>query len=197
MTLLVVLYDTAARVQELIDLKVKNVRLEKPAVITLHGKGNKTRVVPVTGKTHALLESYLKRRNSTAGISGGDQYVFVNQKKQQLSRWGISYIINKYVDLAKSQHSFDVRFPVTPHVFRHSKSVHLLQSGVNLVYIRDFLGHSDCATTQIYARADTETKRKMIEAAYSDILPGNDLPDWGDDDNLMSYLVSLCKNEKW
>ena len=79
------------------------------------------------------------------------------------------------------------------HHFRHSKSVHLLQSGVNLIYIRDFLGHCDCSTTEIYARADTEMKRKAIEAAYSDVLPIKDLPLWADDTGLMMFLNSLCK----
>jgi site-specific recombinase XerD len=95
--------------------------------------------------------------------------------------------------MAEIQDGFDVRFTITPHVFRHSKSVHLLQSGVNLIYIRDLLGHSDCSTTQIYAKADTETRRKALEAAYSDILPTNELPDWSDDKNLMDFLIAFSK----
>ena len=78
-------------------------------------------------------------------------------------------------------------------LLRHSKSVHLLQSGVNLIYIRDLLGHSDCSTTQIYAKADTETRRKALEAAYADILPTNELPDWSEDKNLMDFLISLSR----
>lgn len=193
MVLMAVLYDSAARVQELIDLKDRDLRLDKPAVITLHGKGQKTRHVPITEKTKNLLESYLRCSPGNKGVSGGEQYVFVNQSKQQLTRWGISYIIHKYVGLAGQCDGFDVRFPVTPHVFRHSKSVHLLQSGVNLIYIRDFLGHSDCSTTQIYAKADTETRRKAMEAAYVDILPTSELPDWSDDKNLMDFLISLSR----
>ena len=191
LVLLALLYDSAARVQEIIDLTVKDLRLDKPAVITLHGKGQKTRHVPITEKTKNLLKSYLQRNTYNMGISTGEEYVFVNQKKQQLSRWGISYIIGKYVDMAKLNEGFDVRFPITAHVFRHSKSVHLLQSGVNLIYIRDLLGHSDCSTTQIYAKADTETRRKALEAAYSDILPTGEMPDWSDDKNLMDFLISL------
>ena len=191
LVLLALLYDSAARVQEIIDLKIKDLRLDKPAVITLHGKGQKTRHVPVTEKTKILLQSYLHRSSYNAGINAGEEYVFVNQKKQQLSRWGISYIIGKYVDMAKMHDGFDVRFPVTAHVFRHSKSVHLLQSGVNLIYIRDLLGHSDCGTTQIYAKADTETRRKALEAAYADILPTGELPEWSDDKNLMDFLISF------
>jgi site-specific recombinase XerD len=193
LALLAVLYDSAARVQEIIDLKVKDLRLDKPAIIVLHGKGQKTRHVPVTEKTKTLLLSYLQRNPNNSGVSGGEEHVFVNQKRQQLSRWGISYIINKYVGMAKLNDGFDVRFSVTPHVFRHSKSVHLLQAGVNLIYIRDLLGHSDCSTTQIYAKADTETRRKALEAVYVDILPTNDLPDWSDEKNLMDFLISLSR----
>ena len=65
----------------------------------------------------------------------------------------------------------DIDFPVTPHVFRHSKAVHMVRAGINLIYIRDFLGHVDCSTTEIYARIDTELKRKAIEKACKDILP--------------------------
>lgn len=193
LVLLVVLYDSAARVQELIDLKIKDVRISNPSVITLNGKGNKRRQVPIMDKTRKLLENYINNQRVNDGISKGDNYLFVNQKKQQLSRWGISYIINKYVKLAEQDPKFTIAFPVTPHVFRHSKSVHLLQSGVNLIYIRDFLGHCDCSTTEIYARADTEMKRKAIEAAYSDVLPIKDLPLWADDTGLMMFLNSLCK----
>jgi site-specific recombinase XerD len=191
MVLMSLLYDSAARVQEIIDLKVKDLHLDKIVVITLHGKGQKTRCVPITEKTKKLLESHLRYSSSNNGVSSGEQYVFLNQKKHQLTRWGISYILKKYVGLASLCDGFNVRFSITPHVFRHSKSVHLLQSGVNLIYIRDFLGHSDCSTTQIYAKADTETRRKALEAAYVDILPTTDLPDWSDDKNLMDFLITL------
>ena len=193
LVLMSLLYDSAARVQEIIDLKVRDLRMEKPAVVALHGKGQKTRHVPITEKMKILLQSYLKRIPNNAGMSAGEEFVFVNQRKQQLSRWGISYIIGKYVDMAKKQEAFAVQFPITAHVFRHSKSVHLLQSGVNLIYIRDLLGHSDCSTTQIYAKADTETRRKALEAAYADILPTDELPNWSDDRNLMDFLVALSR----
>ena len=193
LVLMSLLYDSAARVQEIIDLKVKDLRMGKPAVVALHGKGQKTRHVPITEKMKILLQSYLQRIPNNAGMSAGEQFVFVNQRKQQLSRWGISFIIGKYVDMAKKQDGFDAQFPITAHVFRHSKSVHLLQSGVNLIYIRDLLGHSDCSTTQIYAKADTETRRKALEAAYADILPTDELPDWSDDRNLMDFLVAMSR----
>ena len=91
--------------------------------------------------------------------------------------------------------TFRVDFPITPHVFRHSKSMHMLQAGVNLIYIRDFLGHVDCSTTEIYARADTEMKRKAIEAAYNDVLPASNEPSWQEDPDLMNFLNSLCQRD--
>lgn len=191
MVLLSVLYDTGARVQELTDIKVKDVRLSSPAVITLHGKGRKTRQVPIMGKTSELLEKYLEIKKYHLGIARTDNYLFVNQKKQKLSRWGISYILNKYITLSRKNSLFKVDFSVTPHVVRHAKAMHLLQSGVNLIYIRDFLGHVDCSTTEVYARADSEMKRKAIENAYVDLVP-DIVPKWQEDGDLMNWLNSLC-----
>jgi len=192
MVLLCVLYDTGARVQELTDIKVKDIRVSSPAVITLYGKGSKVRQVPLMGKTSELLTRYLDIKKYHPGIAKADNYIFVNQKKQKLSRWGISYILNKYVEMAKNNPLFAIKFAVTPHVLRHAKAMHLIQSGVNLIYIRDFLGHVDCSTTEIYARADSEMKRKAIENAYIDLVP-DIIPRWQEDGDLMNWLNSLCE----
>lgn len=190
--LLSVLYDTGARVQEIADLKVKNIRLEKPAVITLHGKGNKTRQVPIMKNTAILLSSYLVSYKGVPGLEYGENPLFVNQQGEPLSRWGISHVINKYVQKAKDAGQLHINFPITPHIFRHSKAMHMLHAGINLIYIRDFLGHVDVATTEIYARADTEMKRKAIEASCKDILPNDDFQDWNENDSIMNFLNSLC-----
>lgn len=190
--LLSVLYDTGARVQELVDLKIKNVRLEKPAIVTLHGKGNKIRQVPIMQSTIKLLENYLSHYNGNLGIARGDNPLFINQKMEPLSRWGISYIIDMYVKRAEQKNELNITFSITPHTFRHSKAMHMLHAGINLIYIRDFLGHVDCVTTEIYARADTEMKRKAIEAACESILPNEDLEDWNHSNDLMTFLNSLC-----
>ncbi len=76
------------------------------------------------------------------------------------------------------------------YMLRHSKAVHLLQAGVNLIYIRDFLGHNDIKTTEIYARADSELKRKALENAYPDLVDTN-LPDWNENTDLMNWLSKL------
>jgi len=190
--LLAVLYDTAARVQELISIRHKDIRLSNPSVVTLHGKGGKARQIPIMSNTRLLLEQYIDIYKMPFGMADGERFLFINQKKQQLSRWGISYVIDKYVALAETDPSFNMKFPITPHIFRHSKAMHLIQAGVNLIYIRDFLGHVDCSTTEIYARADSEMKRKAIENAYADFIPEG-LPKWEDDGDLMQWLNTLCE----
>jgi site-specific recombinase XerD len=191
LVLLATLYDSGARVQELIDLKIKDIRLDNPAVITLHGKGRKSRQVPIMKNTHALLVEYLKWYEGHHGYACEDAPVFYNQYKTKLTRRGISYIINKYVEKAKKANEFHSETVVTPHVFRHSRAAHLLQAGINLVYIRDFLGHTTISSTEIYARADSEMKRKALESAYLDLETG-EMPSWDKDGELMSWLQNLC-----
>ena len=192
MVLLSVLYDTGARVQELVDIRIKHIRLEKPAIVMLHGKGNKTRQVPIMPNTVDLLHSYLSSYKGNPGLAYGESPLFSNRKGESLSRWGVSHIIDKYVKKAQASGALCVGFPITPHTFRHSKAMHMLHAGVNLFYIRDILGHVDVSTTEIYARADTEMKRKAIEASCKDILPAENIRDWNECTNIMSFLNSLC-----
>lgn len=187
-TLLSVLYDTGARVQELIDIKVCDITLSSPAVIVLNGKGNKIRRVPLMKNTVTLLNSYLSENDLNKEWK--NQYpLFVNNQQNKLTKEGVSYILNKYVSTARSISPL-IPEHVSPHVFRHSKAIHLLQSGVNLIYIRDFLGHVDIKTTELYARTDVEMRRKAIENVYPDIIDSN-LPDWNKDQELLSWLSDL------
>lgn len=188
LTLMSVLYDTGARVQELIDIKVGDVILDAPSVIVLSGKGNKVRRVPLMKNTVALLERYILE-NKLDKSWKNEYHLFTNNQHNKLTREGVAYIISKYVALAR-QTSTLVPSKVKVHMLRHSKAMHLLQAGVNLIYIRDFLGHVDLKTTEIYARTDTETKRKAIENAYPDMIDGN-LPDWNKDQALLSWLSEL------
>lgn len=188
MTLLSVLYDTGARVQELCDLRVRDVRLDSPAVISLTGKGRKTRYVPLLSNTVGLLQSYMAE-NHLLHNAKLDMPLFCNQRCTKLTRGGVNHILQKYVDSIFEQCS-DMPKKVTAHVMRHSKAMHLYQAGVNLVYIRDILGHVDISTTDIYARADTESKRKALESAFPDITPRG-LPEWNRDANLLDFLNNL------
>lgn len=178
LTLMSVLYDTGARVQELIDLKVCDVTLDSPPVIILTGKGNKIRRVPVMKNTASLLQYYLLENNLNKQWK--NQYpLFSNSQHNKLTKEGVAYIIAKYVEIARKSSTI-----IPP------KAMHLLQAGVNLIYIRDFLGHVDIKSTEVYARTDTETKRKAIENAYPDLID-SDLPDWNKDQNLLTWLSDL------
>lgn len=178
------LYDTGARVQELIDLKVQDIRIESPSTVILHGKGNKIRQVPIMNNTKKLLKEYITKFQKTS-----NQYLFESSKDTKFSRKGICYIINKYTEMAQKQSSI-IPKKISPHQFRHSKAMHLLQSGINLIYIRDFLGHVDIQTTEIYAKYDTETKRKAIENAYPDLVQ-TEIPNWKNDNDLLQWLNTL------
>lgn len=188
LTLMSVLYDSGARVQELIDIKVRDVALQEPATITLNGKGNKTRRIPITKNTIALLQSYILEHQLDKSWKN-EEPLFINNQHHKLTKEGVAFIIAKYVALAR-QTSTIVPSKVKAHMLRHSKAMHLLQAGINIIYIRDFLGHVDIKTTEIYARADIETKRKAIENLYPDLI-NSDLPDWGQDQALLSWLSKL------
>ena len=188
LTLMSVLYDSGARVQEVCDLKVGDIILQEPAVITLTGKGNKIRRVPMIKNTASLLKTYLFE-NKLDKPWKNENRLFTNHQHRKLTKEGVSYIIAKYVVSAREKSTI-TPVKVHAHMLRHSKAMHLLQAGVNLIYIRDFLGHVDLKTTEIYAKADTETKRKAVENLYPDLIESN-LPDWSKDQTLLSWLSEL------
>jgi site-specific recombinase XerD len=186
-TLLATLYDSAARVQELADLTVRDLRLDDPAMASLTGKGRKTRHVPLDTNTAALLTAYLAERHLDS--PGRDDHpVFFNQHRCKLSRGGIAWILRKYQARATDPALANAR--LSPHILRHSRAMHLYDAGVPLPYIRDILGHVDLSTTEIYARASTEAKRKALEAVYDDLVTA-DLAEWNQDPELLSWLASL------
>lgn len=186
--LLSVLYDTGARVQELIDLSAGDVRLDPPAQIRLSGKGRKVRAVPLMETTVQLLRDHMYE-NGLDRPEHFDQPLFQNRQGERLSRSGVRYILQKYVQAVRSTHpSFNQ--PVSPHSLRHTKGMHLLQSGVSLEIIRDFLGHVDVKTTQIYARANLEMKRRALEK-ISDTSPAPNIPSWQENKTLLDWLHSL------
>jgi integrase/recombinase XerD len=186
-TLLATLYDTAGRVQEIADLTVRDIRLNDPAMVALTGKGRKTRHVPIDANTTALLAAYLAERQlDTPGHD--DRPVFFNQHHSKLSRGGIAWILRKYQAQAADPTLADAQ--LSPHVLRHSRAMHLYDAGVPLPYIRDILGHADLSTTDIYARASTEAKRKALEAVYDHVVSA-ELTEWNQDPELLGWLTNL------
>lgn len=185
--LLSLLYDTGARVQEIVDVRSQDVRLEFPATIRLSGKGGKVRIIPLSTGTANLMQLYMGNLYSINGNTNTP--LFCNRSGQKMTRAGITYILEKYAKMARQ---ISGTFPDTlsPHCLRHSKAMHLLQEGVNLVYIRDLLGHTDIRTTEIYAHADSSAKRKALEKA-SPIKSSQQFPSWTEDDSLLSWLQSF------
>lgn len=184
---LTALYDTGCRVQELCDIRIKDVFLSGTSTICLHGKGNKTRTIVISDGTAKLIEQYLGKYRKG---SLSDEYLITNRNHQKIDRDGVSYIVKKYSD---KLHLQDNSFPehVHCHMFRHSKAMHMLEAGINIVYIRDFLGHEDISTTMIYAKADNRLKEEAICKLSPKITETSNLPDWRKDQDLMDFLNSL------
>lgn len=187
--LLLMLYDSGARVQEIADLTVSSLRLAPPAQVTLIGKGTKQRVVPLMANTASVVGAYIEEHGLTEPRYM--QYpLFRNHQKQKMTRAGIAYILKKYSDMAREEQP---TFPqaVTPHVLRHSKAMHLLEAGVNVIYIRDILGHADVSTTEIYAKANMAMKRAALEKVAD--IASCKAPSWMCDKPLVEWLNSFGK----
>jgi integrase/recombinase XerD len=189
--LLTVAYDTAARVQELCDLDVADIRAASPMTVTIRGKGSKIRYVPVMDPTARLLGDYLEHLDPHPGLGADADPLFHGPNHSRLTRSGIAKLLARHVRGVRARDpGWAPGLPVTPHTLRRTRAMHLIQAGVNLIYIRDLLGHADVSTTEIYARADAETKRKAIENAYEPLTP-DAMPDWTSDPSLIGWLDSL------
>ncbi|MDR0431153.1 MAG: site-specific integrase [Tannerellaceae bacterium] len=187
--LLSLMYDTGARVQEMVDLTVQDVHTESPYSVRINGKGQKIRIVPLLEEQVKLLLFYLKE-NGLMKNEYRPYPLFCNNRKDKLTRGGISHIVLKYAKSARKQDSTLIPSIISCHSLRHSKAMHLLQAGVNLVYIRDILGHGSIQTTEIYARIDSKQKRDAIEKAYIAVSPDVN-PLWERDENLLQWLKSF------
>ena len=189
LALLSLMYDTGARVQEMIDLTPSAIHLDKPYTIQITGKGNKTRIVPLLEEQVNILRNYLTEfdllKHHTRSYP-----LFFNSRHESFTRAGITHILLKYANKARKRDPKLIREKLSCHSIRCSKAMHLLQAGVNLVYIRDILGHVSVQTTEIYARADSKLKREAIEKAYIDVAPKEE-PFWENNENLLSWLKSF------
>ncbi len=156
--------------------------------ILLHGKGNKSRYVLIVTDVAQRISAYISE-NHLNRPEAIDMPLFFNQQHKKLTRAGVSYIVEKYARAAHIRSSHAPR-NVTPHIFRHTKAMHLCQAGIDIIYIRDILGHTDLATTEVYAKLNIELLRDALEDAYPE-LPLNNFPDWNNDEMLMNMLNNL------
>jgi len=188
LAILSTLYDTGARVQELCDISVNDLYYSPTPHIMLTGKGDKTRYVPIMHTTAELLKKYCAEFHKNQPMSGSEP-LFYTRIHTRFTRSAVSNLVSKYSDIARCN---DKSIPdkVTPHTFRHTKAMHMCQAGIDIIYIRDILGHKKIETTEIYAKINVERIRDALENAYPEL--NNDIADdWNDDGDLMEQLKAL------
>lgn len=180
------LHNTGARVQEAVDVMANDLRLDTPPSVRLCGKGRKERLCPLWPDTAERVRSFLIRRNVELDSTVP---VFINRNGKALTRFGVRYILGKYVCKAVKLCPTLERKNVHPHTLRHSNAMHLLQSGNDINTIRCWLGHSDVTTTNIYAEIDLEMKQRALNSMPP--IPGSNDHAVIKDDTLLSWLESL------
>jgi integrase/recombinase XerD len=186
-TLLLFLYNTGARVQEVADLRVEHLDLNAPAKVHLHGKGDKWRICPLWQETVKHLERLLAQHRLVPSDP-----VFCARRNLPLTRSGIYKIVRRHAA------AWDTSGPsprrVTPHLFRHTAAVHLLESGVEINVIRGWLGHVNLDTTNRYAELTLRAKMEALrtcEVSCGTSAPRHARAIWKDDKALLDWLNSL------
>jgi integrase/recombinase XerD len=193
--LMILLYDTGARIQELLDLKQKDLHLNDPTpCLYLTGKGNKTRAVPLMDKTIEHLQVYLNGFHPGAN-SAKDQLLFYTLRRGQKGRMSednVACFLKRYAEAAH-QVCADVPLRMHAHLFRHTRAMHLYQAGIPLSYIKDFLGHASINTTDIYAAADSSMLRAALEKIDTrKVEPASAaVPVWQDNEEMILTLCGL------
>jgi site-specific recombinase XerD len=185
--LLLLLYNTGARVSEALAVRPRDLRLERPRQIRLYGKGGKERLCPLWPETGAALRKLLRTEATSV-----DERIFRNARGAPLTRDGVAYILDKYIRGAASNIPSLRRRHVTPHALRHSCAVALLQAGVDVTVIRDYLGHATVATTSRYITSNLQMKRVALDAFWkrAGLEPGP-CTRWRPSPKLLAFLVSL------
>ncbi len=189
--LLLFLYNTGARVQEVADLRVADLELSRQPRARLHGKGDKWRLCPLWNKTTCLLQQLLE---NTPTRSAPESPVFTSRNGSALTRFGIYKIVRRHTVKVVKKGNNGMQVNISPHVFRHTTAVHLLESGVEANVIRAWLGHVSLETTSRYAEVNIRMKAEAVKNCepplnISEVLPRK--PIWRDDKNLLNWLQSL------
>jgi len=190
-TLLIFLYNTGARVQEAADVRANNVQFNPNPRVHLHGKGDKWRVCPLWEETTSLLHELLTGDDAS---DASDRPVFTNATGAALTRFGIYKIIRRCTKQIVKKRSDGRTKPISPHVWRHSTAVHLLEAGVEVNVIRAWLGHASLETTNRYAEITLRTKRAALEKCTLSTSPDERIPRkprWHTDASLLDWLKSL------
>ena len=186
--LLTLLFNTGARVQEIVSLQTTDLHLTPPPSVKLSGKGRKERICPLWPETACLLRQHL------AEIGADPQeppLLFRNHRGGALTRFGARLILQRHVRRAALSHPSLQRKRIHPHSMRHSTAVHLLRSGVDLSTVAHWLGHASITTTHKYVATDLQTKREVLTKAGPILAKSARPPRWRKDPDLLQWLESL------
>jgi len=183
--LLLLLYNTGARVSEALALHPGDLRLERPRQVRFLGKGRKERICPLWSETASALRRVIR-------LDSGNEVIFKNHRGLPLSRDGVAYLLRTYVRLAEKGQSSQRLRHVTPHMLRHSCAVALLQAGVDVSVIRDYLGHASVATTSRYITTNLQMKREVLDAFWKRAgLAPTGTRKWQQSPTLLAFLQQL------
>jgi integrase/recombinase XerD len=192
LALLSLMYESAARVQEIIDLTPSSFFLQcKPFRVVLHGKGNKYRSVPLPEKEVQILKYYMTQTD-LLNRENGQKPLFPNNQGQKMTRNGVNNILAKYAKIAKEKNANLIPDNLSSHSIRHSKAIQLLESKVELIHIRDFLGHKSVVTTEIYARVNPKYSFEAVKNAYKNITT-DEIPAWETNNEILTMLKGFVK----
>jgi len=191
MALLMLLYNTGARVSEIVDLKVCDLRLDSSGQVKLLGKGKKQRACPLWPETVELIKNYIDERD---GKNQKTELLFLNANGSPITRFGIRYIVRKYAKAAANRSPSIKSKKVGPHTFRHSTAMHLIRSGNDINVVCDWLGHASINTTHMYVEIDMEMKRRMLQTIEAPQVNTNPVK-W-QDPGILKWLDSLSKGGK-
>lgn len=164
--LFALMFNTGARVQEVLDLRVRDVRIDPPSQVRLRGKGGKVRVCPIWAHTATLLRELSQRSPQS---SETEAFLFTNHHGAQLTRFGVRYLLKKYVAASIPVVGTLQGKQLHPHSLRHTTAVHLLKAGVDFATISQWLGHATLNTTMVYARADLDIKRQALAQVFPEV----------------------------
>lgn len=181
--LLVTLYNTGARVSEALDLRVGDITRGREGALRLHGKGRKDRLVPLWKSTLRLLQAWIDRGNVTA-----QSPLFPNREGRRMNRSGVAHRLRLAVKAATAHCPSLGKIRVSPHTFRHTTAMHLLQAGVDITVIAMWLGHESPTTTHRYVEADLAMKQRTLEKLPDPGTRGTRIPSA---DRLLSFLERL------
>jgi len=188
--LLLFLYNTGARVQEVVDLRIGDLDLNVSPRVRLHGKGDKWRTCPLWEETANLLKTLLQQKSMK---NTSEDPVFISRNGRPLTRFGIYKIVRCHTDSLSQDRKVASPQCISPHVFRHTAAVHLLESGVEVNVIRSWLGHVSLETTNRYAEINTRAKEAALRLCEPNDSSGGypRKPVWRNDETLLSWLDSL------